>query len=295
MTGGGRLGPLIRARRRELGLTLQDVASFVGCTKGYLSTIENERREHPPSAELLAKLERALRLGSGSLVNLGSWHATPESVRRQVMTLEAERHTARRLASLLARGGLDALHRSGELKRLVDRLTAPEGSAGSAGSGERAREIAGKLPASVDAPWVLPRQVPVVNRVSAGYPKEFTDLGYPARVADEYVSVPDVYDADAFAARVVGDSMEPAYREGDIVVFSPVATPTAGSDCFVRLDRDDETTFKRVYFETDGEGRELIRLQPLNSAYPPRVLEREAVAGLYAAVYVVRAVGGGAV
>jgi SOS-response transcriptional repressor LexA len=55
----------------------------------------------------------------------------------------------------------------------------------------------------------------------------------------------------------------------------------------VRLERDAETTFKRVYFEGKGKSQ-LIRLQPLNSAYPPRVVKREEVAGLYAAVYVMR-------
>jgi len=38
-------------------------------------------------------------------------------------------------------------------------------------------------------------------------------------------------------------------------------------------------------------GRELIRLQPLNSAYPPRTVGREQVAGLYAAVSVMRKIG----
>src|SRR6185295_16344626 len=87
----------------------------------------------------------------------------------------------------------------------------------------------------------LPVQAPLINKVAAGYPTEFTDLGYPARVADEYVSAPGVTDADAFAARVVGDSMMPLYREGDIVVFSPERDTKDGDDCFVRLERDDET------------------------------------------------------
>jgi len=131
--------------------------------------------------------------------------------------------------------------------------------------------------------------------VAAGYPTEFTDLGYPARVADEYVSVPDVVDPEAFAARVVGDSMAPEYLEGDVVVFSPALSATQGSDCFVRLERDDETTFKRVFFEgVDGEGAaegDLIRLQPLNPRYGARVLAREDVAALYPAISVIRAIG----
>ncbi|MCA9310371.1 MAG: S24 family peptidase, partial [Phycisphaerales bacterium] len=107
-------------------------------------------------------------------------------------------------------------------------------------------------------------------------------------VADEYVSVPGVSDADAFAARVVGDSMNPEYAEGDIVVFSPAAPVRPGSDCFVRFERDAETTFKRVAFERGGDGREWIVLEALNPRYEARRVEREAVAGMYAAVYVIR-------
>ncbi len=42
--------------------------------------------------------------------------------------------------------------------------------------------------------------MPVINRISAGYPKDFTDLSYPPRVADEYVGCPTTCDTDAFAA-----------------------------------------------------------------------------------------------
>ena len=62
-------------------------------------------------------------------------------------------------------------------------------------------------------------------------------------------------------------------------------TPS-GSDCFVRLERDNETTFKRIYLEERGR----VRLQPLNNTYPPRTVEREAIGGMYRAAYVLRKV-----
>ena len=120
--------------------------------------------------------------------------------------------------------------------------------------------------------------------------------------ADEYVWCPDLTDPDAFAARVVGDSMLPDYREGDIVVFSPARGVRDGDDCYARLaPREDGeggavsegATFKRVYFETGPDGGEVIRLQPLNSRHAARVVAREEVAGLYAAVSVTREVIGG--
>ena len=130
--------------------------------------------------------------------------------------------------------------------------------------------------------------VPLINKVAAGYPTGFTDLGYPARVGDDVVVVPGYTglhggnDPDAFAATVCGGSMLPDYHEGDIVVFSPLADVTDGSDCFARLEPDHESTFKRVFFEDD---QDRIRLQPLNKDYTPRTIAREQVAGLFRAVW----------
>ena len=273
------VGERIRTRRRQMSMTLERLATLAECTKGYLSQIENNRRDNPPSETLLARLECALMLAPGSLVNLARWASAPGSIRSTVSDLQRKSRAVDALAARLRERGVDALHASGELEQLIGRISDEGGKPGS------------KQEASVSAPIPLPVQVPVINSVQAGYPSEFTDLGYPARVADSYVSAPDVMDPDAFAARVVGDSMFPVYCEGDIVVFSPERDTTPGSDCFVRFERDGETTFKRIYFETGDQGQELIRLQPINSAYAPRVADREEIAGLYTAVYVVRAIG----
>ena len=137
-------------------------------------------------------------------------------------------------------------------------------------------------------------RVPLINKVAAGYPTGFTDLGYPARVGDDVVIVPGYTglhggnDPDAFAATVCGDSMLPEYREGDIVVFSPLADVVDGSDCFARLEPDHESTFKRVFFDED---QTVIRLQPLNQDYPVRTVERDQVAGLFRAVWRMSRIG----
>ncbi len=270
------ISTILRTRRRELGLTLQQLADAAGCTKSYLSQIETGYRAPPRSRDLLERLEGALRLTPGSLTNHAALLALPEPLRDEVQGLRAQRARAEQLSTLLRERSLDDLYASGELASLVE---------GIAPSDAHARRNT--------VPVSLAVQVPLINRVAAGYPTEFTDLAYPARVADEYISVPDLMDPDAFAARVVGESMLPDYKEGDIVVFSPERTPVDGDDCFARLERDNETTFKRVYFETPTPGDERIRLQPLNPAFPARTLPREEVAGLYAAVSVIRPVGRG--
>ncbi len=137
-----------------------------------------------------------------------------------------------------------------------------------------------RLQGNVEAVSGLGQRVPVINKVAAGYPSEFTDLGYPVGVADDYVQCPDIDDANAFAIRVCGDSMEPRYREGDILIISPAAAVRSGDDCFIRIDVSHETTFKRVFFDPE----ETIRLQPLNERYPPQVFPRDQVSALYRAV-----------
>ena len=113
-----------------------------------------------------------------------------------------------------------------------------------------------------------------------GYPVDFDDLGYPVGFADDYVRCTDLHDPNAFAVRVVGDSMEPKFAEGDIVIFSPAVDISSGDDCFVRFTMPHEATFKRVFFEEAGS----VRLQPRNEKYPPKVIDGKRVNGLYRAV-----------
>lgn len=269
------LAQAMYSRRMQLGLTLEQLASRVGKTKSYLSLLENGQRLPGSGSSgegVVADLERALDLLPGALAELARWERTPAPVRREMSRLQAEGRQragiAQRMRAILADAGLTEQERTSAMRRLVG---TPEDE-----------------PEATLVP--LSFEIPLINSVAAGYPREFTDLAYPARVADEYVRCPDINDPDAFAARVVGESMLPKYEEGDIVVFSPLKPVKDGSDCFARLEPDHESTFKRVYFEKDAGGGELVRLQPLNPEFAPRVLKRENVAALYAAVSVIKQV-----
>lgn len=275
---------IVRERREGAGMTMQALADAAGVAKSYVSMLENHRLPNPPSRDVLRRLERALRLADGELVRAADWQNTPPEVREQVVRLAEERERARGLAEWIkanttrkAGGGknLDHLWRTGALSR---RLREALGDADRPGPrGSRSGDVSPVAP--------LPRRVPLINKVAAGYPSDFTDLGFPARVADEYVYAPGLNDPDAFAATVLGESMLPDYREGDVMIFSPAAGVADGCDCFVRLEPDHECTFKRVYFEDGGKN---IRLQPLNPKFPPRTVAREQVAGLYRAVQCIK-------
>ncbi|MEM9251264.1 MAG: LexA family transcriptional regulator [Planctomycetota bacterium] len=261
-----RLGRLVRDRRRSAELTLAELASRAQLSPAYLSMLENGRLDALPSRAALGRLEASLGLPPGRLADPADLQRSPPSVRSRLAVEKARADRAMDLAGWLteaARRGvsLDALRASGALSDAIGRAIGPAGPID--GSGRSAS------------------RVPLINRVTAGYPADFTDLDYPARIADAYVDAPGVDDPDAFAATVVGDSMLPDYREGDVIIFSPLADVTDGCDCFARLEPDHESTFKRVFFEDDGR---LVRLDPLNADYASRVFDREQVAGLYRAV-----------
>lgn len=256
------LGSKLRKKRLRLGLTLDELAGRTGISKPYLSLIETGRVPNPPSDEKLRRLEQSLGFVTGELVTQAHLQRTPSDVRAVLEKLLKGRkaeNAGKPPAAPDAAVNLDDAYLSGVLQDLVEK---------SAGNVER----------------VSTNAVPVINRVSAGYPKDFTDLSYPRGVADDYVGCPDLHDTDAFAARVHGDSMVPKYREGDIVIFSPAATPRSGDDCFVRFG-DGHTTFKRVFFETDDATAAVFRLQPRNERYRPQTVPAEQVTGLYKAVF----------
>ncbi len=240
------LGEMIRQRRHERGITQAQVAVRAGISKPYLSTIETGKTRGAPTDKVLEALEEVLGFEEGALRKVAHLSQTPEDIRQEHEALEIEVH---RLRSLLTEG---------------------QAAAPTAAPGARSNAVP-----------VLPKGlVPVINDVTAGYPHDFTDLGYPPSVADEYVRCPDVSDPQAFAARVVGDSMMPSYIEGDIVVFSPNSPAQGGEDCFVRF-QDGQTTFKRVY----QDGPETVRLQPLNSRYPAETFDRREITGVWPAVF----------
>jgi phage repressor protein C with HTH and peptisase S24 domain len=246
------LGEILRNKREELGFTLDEVSSKVKFSKPYLSTIETGKVKHPPSDELLRKLEKALGFETGVLLHIAHKERSPTDIKEKLEASEAEIE---------------------RLQHVVRELAKDKGAA----VGE---EIEAALKTEVRGTLSAGRLVPIINKVSAGYPTDFDDLDYPVGIADDYVRCPDLHDPNAFAVRVVGDSMEPKFKEGDIVVFSPAAQVQNGDDCFVRFTMPHETAFKRVFFEAN----DMIRLQPRNDKYAPTMVESKRINGMYRAI-----------
>jgi SOS-response transcriptional repressor LexA len=67
--------------------------------------------------------------------------------------------------------------------------------------------------------------------------------------------------AESFALMVLGDSMEPEFVEGDIIIIEPEGLATDGS--YVMAWLDDEWIFRQLAKNDGG-----WKLQPLNPKYP---------------------------
>ncbi|HUT30023.1 MAG TPA: LexA family transcriptional regulator [Sedimentisphaerales bacterium] len=250
------LGQIIRKKREQLNLTLDEVSTRIGFSKPYLSTIETGKVKNPPSDQLLAKLEKALKFEPGLLLHIAHLERVPPDVRQHYESTEAENKKWRQFVRSIINKKPDAA----QLDDLLNDFALDTQS-------NAASLSAGQL-------------VPVINKVAAGYPTDFNDLDYPVGIADDYVRCPDLHDPNAFAVRVVGDSMEPRFSEGDIVIFSPASEVHNGDDCFIRFAAPHETTFKRIFFESDKK----VRLQPRNENYAPMIVDGSRINGLYRAV-----------
>jgi len=112
--------------------------------------------------------------------------------------------------------------------------------------------------------------LPVVGMVRAGEFAAAEDGDFPPGVADGYV-YSDRKGRNLFGVRVVNDSMEPEFKEGDVLVVNPNLEPKSGDYVIARLVDDNEATFKKLVVHGDGAGAILL-LRPLNPAYQDIVI-----------------------
>lgn len=80
------------------------------------------------------------------------------------------------------------------------------------------------------------RQIPVIGFAQAGRKGYFDEDGYPAGSGWDEVKFPGSQDADSktYALKVTGNSMEPLYRAGDLIIVSPGTRIRRGDRVVVR-------------------------------------------------------------
>ena len=71
-------------------------------------------------------------------------------------------------------------------------------------------------------------------RSQAGSSGFFDDAGYPAGGGWDEIAFPGLGDPYAYGLEVSGDSMEPVFRDGDLVIVSPQANIRRGDRVVVK-------------------------------------------------------------
>lgn len=111
------------------------------------------------------------------------------------------------------------------------------------------------------------KRVPLISYVQAGAlahknPIEAFDGSF------EYVMTDMDWSQFTFALRIEGDSMEPDFKQGDVIIVDPEVEPTPG-EFVVAKNGEHEATFKKYRPTGIGlHGVDTFELTPLNSDYP---------------------------
>jgi phage repressor protein C with HTH and peptisase S24 domain len=105
--------------------------------------------------------------------------------------------------------------------------------------------------------------VPVIGFAEASTGSHFDDSGFPTGNGWDEIPFPAVNDEHVYALEVSGDSMQPLYRDGDIIVVSPSSPIRRGDRVVVRsregevmakeLKRRTAKTIELKSLESDGE------------------------------------------
>ena len=111
------------------------------------------------------------------------------------------------------------------------------------------------------------RAVPLIGFAEAGAGGYFDDGGFPAGEGWDEIAFPAVTDEHAYALEVSGQSMEPAYRDGDVILVSPSA-PIRRGDRVVVKTKDGEVMAKELKRRT----AKTIELKSLNDQHADRTL-----------------------
>jgi len=122
------------------------------------------------------------------------------------------------------------------------------------------------------------KYVPILGRVAAGV--GFDDLeatSYPPGWCGEYLEFPDAKPG-TIAVRVIGDSMMPDFRDGDMLIININNIADSGEPCCILLDNLGE---REALVKILGKKQENMILGSRNPEYPARIVPRKSIVAAY--------------
>jgi len=116
-------------------------------------------------------------------------------------------------------------------------------------------------------------KIPLIGCAQAGQQGYFDDAGFPVGSGWEMIEFPKMHDASIYALEVSGESMEPLYRDGDILIVSPHADNLRKGDRVVVRTKKGEVMAKQLNRLTQSQ----VTLKSLNEEFEDILLPREQV------------------
>ncbi len=124
------------------------------------------------------------------------------------------------------------------------------------------------------------RRIPLIGFAQAGAEGYFDDAGFPVGGSWDEVALPDISDPNAYALEISGESMEPVFRDGDVVIVSPAA-PVRRGDRVVARTRAGEVMAK----ELARRSARRVELRSLNPEHPGYSFELTDLAWIHRIVW----------
>lgn len=141
--------------------------------------------------------------------------------------------------------------------------------------------VTGARAIATNAPPRSPtRRIPLIGLAQAGNEGFFDDGGYPVGGAWDEVSLPEIADQNAYALEISGDSMEPVFRDGDIIIVSPAAPIRRGDRVVART-----VTGEVMAKQLARRSARRVELKSLNPAHPDRSFDLAEVAWIHRIVW----------
>ena len=125
-----------------------------------------------------------------------------------------------------------------------------------------------------------PRRIPLLGLAQAGGEGYFDDAGFPVGGSWDEVGLPEIGDLHAYALEISGESMEPVFRDGDMVVVSPAA-PIRRGDRVVARTHAGEVMAKQI----TRRSAKRVELKSLNPAHRDRSFDLTEVAWLHRIIW----------
>jgi len=136
------------------------------------------------------------------------------------------------------------------------------------------------LPGGGRASAAVARRIPLIGLAQAGGDGYFDDGGYPVGGSWDEVGPPEIGDPHAYALEISGESMEPVYRDGDVVIVSPAAPIRRGDRVVVRTGAG-EVMAKQLARRSARR----VELRSLNPVHPDYSFDLAEVAWIHRIVW----------